>query len=111
MPKHIIDKNNPEFGYVPATLNGEILLEVDRYENGNIKGFITIPKEDLCKKMKDRFNDLSEVPSEFHNMTFLAYIKADVDDKTGHKKYMQIFKEAATENKELEKAARETGLI
>lgn len=43
----IIDKNNKDHAHIPATLDGEVLLEETKDDDGKITGFHTIKAEYL----------------------------------------------------------------
>ncbi len=44
----VIDKKDPQFSDVPATLDGEVLLERLRDGDGNPVGFLTAPVETVA---------------------------------------------------------------
>lgn len=75
----LIDTKKPEFanlksdkGKPMSSLNGEIILEIDQYPDGRLRGVISANPDDLAAMLPD--------------------IKADTTNKMGWKKHLDIFK-------------------
>lgn len=50
-------------------------------------GKIVIDRETLLMKVSEVFPNDDTIPVQFRNMTLIAWIKADVEDRLGYKKY------------------------
>ncbi len=122
--KHIIDKTSPDFDHIPMrlreSLEGNVLLEEDRREDGSLKGIVSIEPESMAEVITDdtggvtfplTVNDPDElaavarivgqarrfagVPAQYLGKTFEEYLADDIegDDKSGHRKYAKIHEE------------------
>jgi len=60
-------------------------------------GKVVIDSEDLLKTVSELFpNHLNKIPTQFHNMPFIAWIKYDVasgNDRLGYGKYKKVLKD------------------
>jgi len=75
LAKHIIDKSKPEWcakmknvlgqeWEIPRTLDGEVLLRIDKDEKGRVKGVITITIERLAK-LVNHWKAGNPIPAEW----------------------------------------------
>lgn len=72
----------------------EIILEKHYTQKGKYLGKTVISRDTLLMKVKDVFPDkLDSIPSQFHEMAFIAWIKTDKDDRLGYKKHHQKLKD------------------
>lgn len=72
----IIDKNNPDHKHIPCTLDGEVLLEETKDENGEVTGFHTI-KSEYLKHYAETKTDV-----ELKELGFGRFMDKIVDIKT-----------------------------
>lgn len=68
-----------------------IILEETEHRPGR-KTVQFIDSEDLLKKVKDVITNGS-IPVQFENMTYLAFLKADLEDKCGFKRFHEKMRE------------------
>lgn len=84
LAKYVI--NRAKYPHVPASLDGEILLEEDRDKEGNLKGVITISAKALANVLAMR-DDPAKRPERLKGKT-----KDEFERVTGHKKYLDKWK-------------------
>lgn len=77
-----------------GVVDGLIVLEEVFDENGKYMGRIAVDKEILLKKVSELHPNDDTIPEQFKNMTLIAWIKADIEDRLGYKKYRGKLKEA-----------------
>ncbi len=83
LSKYVIDTNKPEYAHIPKSLEGEVLLEEVKDENGAIKGWITATLGAVNAIVRARDNP-TERDTAMKSMTADQFLEA-----TGWKKYFQ----------------------
>jgi len=83
LKRKIIDTSKPEFKDLPKTLEGEILLEVDRDpKTGRILGYVTVHPDRLDEMFSDAVRKAIETGRKLSECLIEA---DDVYDETGRK--------------------------
>lgn len=85
LAKHIISRTSHP--HIPASLEGELLLEEDRDEGGDLKGVVSITIENLLN-VNVAGKRLAEIPA----LEYAALKAFDPKNESGHHKYWDRWK-------------------